>query len=355
MVGSRERAPPIEVVRWRGGQREVEEHAPGANVTAEIAIFNREGIALAADSAVTVSLVSGWREKVYRSAQKIFALQPGVPVAVMVYGNASVMGIPWETILAGYGRQLGDRRFDTVAEYAADLFGYCGGYLEHVEEGELEATVDAIIDAAFEACFERVEDAVVAAGDEDGAAAEAGWVGMMHVLGGEVEREATEAPRIVGLDDDTCTRIEARRRSTVTARLKDIGGARGKDRVVRRLLQQISKLALSRNLEALGNPCSSGLVVAGFGEREIYPSVHVYEMNGILGPTGPGRALDMASERDVLTGAKTPFRAGIYAFAQNRMVRTFFEGIDPGLGDAIFRQLQQVMLEMAGRDRSTTP
>jgi len=65
-------------------------------MTAEVAILNRNAVALAADSAVTLRLPSG--TKIYQT-NKLFALSKYEPVAVMVYGSADFMGIPWETIV----------------------------------------------------------------------------------------------------------------------------------------------------------------------------------------------------------------------------------------------------------------
>ncbi len=63
-------------------------------MSAETAIMNKEAIAIAADSAVTL------REgKIFTSANKIFSLSKYHPVGVMIYGNATFMGIPWETMI----------------------------------------------------------------------------------------------------------------------------------------------------------------------------------------------------------------------------------------------------------------
>ena len=71
-------------------------------MTAEIAVLNQEAVALAADSAVTGSA------KIFQSANKIFALSKYRPVALMIYDNAQFLGVPWETIVKLYRRQLGD-------------------------------------------------------------------------------------------------------------------------------------------------------------------------------------------------------------------------------------------------------
>lgn len=65
-------------------------------MTTEIAIMNMEAVALAADSAVTVTL-SG-THKVYNTANKLFMLSKSAPVGAMIYGSAHLTGAPWETI-----------------------------------------------------------------------------------------------------------------------------------------------------------------------------------------------------------------------------------------------------------------
>jgi hypothetical protein len=59
-------------------------------VTAEIAILNAEAVALAADSAVTLSSRSRRAPKIYNTANKLFTLSKHHPVGVMIYGNASL-------------------------------------------------------------------------------------------------------------------------------------------------------------------------------------------------------------------------------------------------------------------------
>ena len=78
-------------------------------MTAEVAVINTVGVALAADSAITIG-----RGKIYNSALKLFSLSKAEPVGVMVYGNAVLMGVPWETIIKIYRKELGGRSFGTL-------------------------------------------------------------------------------------------------------------------------------------------------------------------------------------------------------------------------------------------------
>ncbi len=88
--------------------------------------MNAQGIALAADSAVTLdsSLKPSSGGRAFSTADKIFGITPRDPIAAMVHGSASFMGIPWETVLKTYRRSLGTRSLPTVADYAADFAAF---------------------------------------------------------------------------------------------------------------------------------------------------------------------------------------------------------------------------------------
>lgn len=91
-------------------------------MTAEIAVYNRSGIALAADSAVTTT--NGFSEKIYNNADKLFELSKHHPVALMIYNNAGICGAPWELMIKAYRKSLNDKSFDFISEYAADFFSF---------------------------------------------------------------------------------------------------------------------------------------------------------------------------------------------------------------------------------------
>ena len=60
-------------------------------MTVEIAVMNKMGVALAADSAVTIN--SG--RKIFHSANKLFMLSKYHPVGVMIYTNLCSC-CPWD-------------------------------------------------------------------------------------------------------------------------------------------------------------------------------------------------------------------------------------------------------------------
>ena len=89
-------------------------------MTCEVAVMNKRGIALAADSAVTL----GNGKKIYHTAEKLFSLSPSIPVAIMTFGAADMMNVPWETVVKIYAQKLGSRSFDTLDQYAKDFLSF---------------------------------------------------------------------------------------------------------------------------------------------------------------------------------------------------------------------------------------
>lgn len=90
-------------------------------MTAEIAVMNKSAIALAADSAATVQMQRG--HKIY-TTNKLFTLSKYHPVGIMIYGQAELLGVPWETVVKTYREQLTTKRFGSLREYSDDFINY---------------------------------------------------------------------------------------------------------------------------------------------------------------------------------------------------------------------------------------
>jgi len=101
-------------------------------MTTEIAIMNKHAIALAADSAVTLSSGSRYgSNKIFNSVNKIFTLSKFHPVGVMIYGSADLMSIPWEILIKNYRNQCGEKSFDKLEDYSHSFISFLK---EHVSD-----------------------------------------------------------------------------------------------------------------------------------------------------------------------------------------------------------------------------
>lgn len=92
-------------------------------MTALVSVMNKHAVAIAADSALTITNQYG--HKVINSANKIFTLSKKYPVGIMFCGDASFMGTPWEVIIKLYRhKRLGTPPLATVNDYKNDFLQF---------------------------------------------------------------------------------------------------------------------------------------------------------------------------------------------------------------------------------------
>ena len=82
--------------------------------------MNKNAVAMAADSAVTV----GNHSAVYNSVDKLFQLSNVAPVGLLFYGRAELMGAPLEIIVSEYKKYLGNKTFSSLNQYVDDFCEY---------------------------------------------------------------------------------------------------------------------------------------------------------------------------------------------------------------------------------------
>ena len=88
-------------------------------MTTKIAILNRQAVALAADSAVTIG-----RSRVWNNANKLFSLSPVNDIGIMIYGSGDFVGISWETIIKNFRKEFGLKVYAKVSDFGDEFLTY---------------------------------------------------------------------------------------------------------------------------------------------------------------------------------------------------------------------------------------
>ena len=88
-------------------------------MTAEIVALNKSAAAMAADSKGTVRIDGV--VKTHDTVNKLFTWSKYHPVGVMIYGNAEMMGTPWETVIKVYRDRLRQKCFPKLSRYGHDF------------------------------------------------------------------------------------------------------------------------------------------------------------------------------------------------------------------------------------------
>ncbi|MBU1670653.1 MAG: hypothetical protein KKF41_16365 [Actinobacteria bacterium] len=298
-------------------------------MTAEIVVMNREAVALAADSAVTIQ--KGRDEKVITSANKIFTLSRKCPVGVMMFGGANHMGVPWETVVSLYQERLGAGCFDTLEEYADDFMGFLSGEMRLYPESEQRDYFAATVTDCFVLVKNVLRDAVNSLVEENPAATdeqkrEAANKAFRAIL--KVWDKAEELP---GTPADLPERLEGEYGKVI----REI-----RRKVFRRwpaspsYSGRLNRLALDIFIKSPSAPqfgTLSGVVVAGFGEKDIFPTVVEFLVGGVV-------CDHLRFKKDRVSGTGSGTRAAVIPFARREMVNAFMEGAEPAYNDTVFNR-----------------
>jgi hypothetical protein len=94
-------------------------------MTAEIAILNKSAVALAADSAVTIT-TGDREEKTFDSADKLFELCRHNPIGIMVYNGLGFAEAPLQSLIKKYRSEC--RHFGKVEAAAFDFLNYLNAF-----------------------------------------------------------------------------------------------------------------------------------------------------------------------------------------------------------------------------------
>jgi hypothetical protein len=292
-------------------------------MTAEIAIMNKSGIALAADSAVSIETETG--TKVYYS-NKLFMLSKYHPVGIMVYGNADIMGVPWESIVKTYRKDLRDKSFKLLEDYGTDFLAYLDKNLALFPSEEQEKNVYLTIFAYYS----DIADLIVGAVEKE---AHRGLrvtkTKITQIVSSTIRRTLdffVSLPRVAALPSDFERQFIRKYSYFIEEAIKD---AFLKLPISTANKKQLRRIAVGLFVKDTSNFTeNSGVVIAGFGDSELYPSLVSYQAECVVN--------DRLKYTEYIKN-KTDHQmwASVMPFAQREMVVSFMEGISPEYQDGI--------------------
>ena len=284
-------------------------------LTAEVALLNRQAIALAADSAVTIG-----RERVWKTANKLFSLGPTHDIALMIHGSGDFLSFPWEVVVKEYRKQANAKTFKTTQDCVSDFMAFLSSEKFSDERGENNSVLYPLVDY-----IEDILDAV----SDDGSA-----IDIARVLERVIRvRKALERQQSILPDLDEKGFIE--RFSAPIAEYIDFVFENAE---TDELKKEAAQLVLHWFRSKRQSSFSTGVVIAGFGEDELFPCLYFYAVDGRVG--SDLRTWEVTSRN--LTKQKT---AVIAPFAQQDMSFLFMEGISDSYLAYLRRGIRDLLSE----------
>jgi hypothetical protein len=290
----------------------------GGEMTTEIAIINRQAIALAADSAVTVG-----RDKIWKSANKIFSLAPHNDVAIMIHNSGEFVGHPWEPIIKTFREQCGAKRFETVADLATAFFKFIGD--SRFSNKELETAV-ATFD--FLDRLEAMKKRLTYKGKMEFRSAFQKYI--TNELSSVCDKE-------VVLSKLTKMEFESVFDEYIIKLTKDVLKEHvtiGMRKTIVNLFFEIFRRKISSNYD-------SGIVFAGYGKAEMFPRIIYYAVDGKF---RENVRYWLKDDHDLNVN---PLNVAVMPFGQPDMIVLFMEGIV-----SVYKRFIKETLENILKDKS---
>jgi hypothetical protein len=301
-------------------------------VTAEVAILNRSAVSLAADSALTVG--QGAEQKIYHT-HKLFMLSHVSPVGVMIFNSASILGVPWETIIKQYRKERGNQTFDHLYEYAENFTGYLNNnsFFFSDESAQDQAAISDML-TGFLAISDMMERAIQAVGKLP-------LAGILTLLEDTANAmlEALTKAELPPYPANHKYKVYSRYLGSIDTLITEVFQNLPIGPVLRKKLRRVGLYLIVASTAFTGDTYT-GIVIAGFGERDIFPALDSKLVRGIV--LGQAR-YNVVRKRQV---ASTD-RALIYAFAQSDVVKGFMDGITDEMSEFL-KQAVKTQLESLG-------
>ncbi|MGV3730976.1 MAG: hypothetical protein ACO1NN_09495 [Sphingopyxis sp.] len=284
-------------------------------MTAEIAVMNKSGIALAADSKVSIG--GSPPSKGYDTVNKLFALSHSHPVGIMVFGNAELMGVPWETLIKFYRQNIGDKSFEKVEDWSSNFIDFINKFDLFDERSILDNTRTIV----------RNQISFL--------------IKELNYLHNSLDCEPKEQREIffemLNSTEDQIKQdlIPGSRNSKSTLEIIDheIENEPTGDKEIDEKIKSILKLTTRAKTQS---NLSSGIVISGFGDKEIFPSLVEFSTDGIINNTF---RISSASPTSISYSTTSCIRS----FAQHDMVQRFMMGADGNFLETITRTFQELI------------
>ncbi|MDX2143907.1 MAG: hypothetical protein SFV19_11175 [Rhodospirillaceae bacterium] len=288
-------------------------------MTSEVAIMNRRCVVLAADSAQTVTYtINGKEEKRYfKGENKIIQLSEHRPVGLMTFGNANLERVPWELLIKLFRTELGKKSFNDIQGYANELFTFIDAHNDLFPAGDRQAALKRHISTAAYSILKQAMTSPGYTGAKEVREQAVAINDFVDTASAAYENNQLAPP----FNQVEVAQVLATTSGDVANELKAVFPAEDPWGSIN--FQSLSIAAIKllyREYERLLDDNSTGIVIAGYGDKDFFPKLSEYRCFGLLG----ARSLWKEARRQQAVTVERS--AHLLGFASTRMIETIENG-----------------------------
>ncbi|WP_116771966.1 hypothetical protein [Maribacter litoralis] len=297
-------------------------------MTAVIGILNKNAVAIAADSAVTVSGSNG--RKIYNTANKIFTLSKFHPVSIIIYNSANFITTPWEIIIKIYRNELKRKSFKCLKDYSDHFFKFLKTKdffsspetIRHFNQSYIYSAFEDFKQMSVSISIDNEEIDLITLTKKE--RIELFQDNLIKILNTEIENikreeelddfKALTKKRFIELLKDDINEIienEFPEFDTKTIRSK--------------FLEMLFRYYKSKSFRGQW----SGLVFAGYGDDDLYPTTISTKISNVFDEKVRFHTEQVETISDANNGSIMPF-------AQRDVIDTLITGISPEINETLF-------------------
>ncbi len=293
-------------------------------MTSIVGVLNKHAVAIAADSAVTIG-----GKKVFNSANKIFALSKRQPVAVAMYNNTELISVPWEVMIKEYRRSLGENKYPHLKDYVAAFFKFLSNHNYYTTKEEQDKYL-----------FEQFVGYINALAIEtkgnlgEGEVFETEFIKKIVDLQSKFKEKRIPNESMV---DMTVENFSIQCDEGINLTINEIKNISKQD-IDKKIVTDLLYSVFCCRIWLIN---CTGLVFAGYGDEDIYPSLYSYQTHCVI--DGKLSYAHLTGE-DCEIGSK--WVAAIRPFAQRDVMDTIIFGIAPSVKNTYSENFIEPMRKM---------
>lgn len=290
-------------------------------MTAQIGILNKKAIVLATDSAVTIRTREN-EEKVYNSVNKLFSLSKTKPIGIMIYGNAELLETPWETIIKIYRKQL-NKDFKTLKDCSDDFISWLENNSKKLFPKDIQDHYfyTSIISFLHNFIFKPIENKIK---EVDGKISKKAIDDLLKKEIDKVLKNLAEREFINNFDESFTSKLIKENSKKISKVIKELFEKNGLSKPYNDKLLKIAGYLFTKDIF---KDNYSGIVIAGFGDEDIFPSLFEFDVEGSFENK---LKYKLIKKTEIKSNKNT---ASIIPFAQDDVIKNFMDGIHPYMLD----------------------
>jgi hypothetical protein len=239
----------------------------------------------------------------------------------MVYGSADFMQIPWETIIKMYRADLYDKKYDSLEDYASDFVNFFERENILFPEELQGESARTYLRLGFYRLQQQINTEVERTIKTIGSIDEEQVRTLVREKAVDFLAELEKCKDLPGFTQDDVTKCGAKCEKDIRDTIEDVF----EKLPVQECNEQLQRAGSLILCKRFARRDYSGVVIAGYGERDVFPMLLAYECECVIN----NKLRYIETNRVKIGTTKGTLVASVVPFAQREMVNRFMEGVDP--------------------------